>query len=269
MDSKQIIAIAIILLISGLLGYGMYKRNGSKVAPTSDIDSDTGDTKTSKSTITWIIVVIIAIVCIVIAYFYINRKKTDLGSFVAEAMKPDEFDAIHKQRMILLQGVPGYYDEDGNLQFAPNTVRETEVRPWVPTGTSHDFLAKTYEIINPDIENVSQLQTIMVNLNKDKKMIAAGLYAKHEHIGFFGWLRDKSYLRKLPPSTPESENLQMIQYATDNELDLGQLRQINQMKRPTQFEDDPRRMRHPQQDDEMQDEETPDETNVQRPWYRR
>lgn len=225
MDTKIIVYIFAALIIL-LLVYGIV----AKRQPQGTEVEKKGITKTQL----WILLVIGGIVVAYLIFKYGRRMVP-----IEQAMTMDEFDEIVKERMVKKHGVKGYYDEKGNLQYAPDTVYYNDQRPFVPTGTSHEFMVREMTVANPDNCVEAGIVTMMVNLNKGKKLIKGGNYAIHMHSPLFHWLKDKSFLKKLPVSSPEHESLQLAQYAAQSEIDVSELERLRRpvyTQRPPELE---------------------------------
>jgi len=206
--------IILIALTISLLVYGIIKK------PSVNIIKDEVEGEGREINF-WFLLLIGAVIIIIWLYFR-GRDTTQ----VVPTLSPDDFNVIVKDRLIKKEGVKGYYDEDGDLQYAPDCVIENDQRPFVPAGTGQEFLLKEITIRDPDSFHEPQTRVIMANLNRDKKLLEAGLYAHHEHTTMFDWLKEKSFLKKLPLSSPESEGLQLAQFAAEQEMDLGELQKM-------------------------------------------
>jgi hypothetical protein len=230
-QSTKIIIYVLVGLTIGLLVFGIL----SKGTGTKTDTSDTSNGTTKKPFNIWPLLFIAALV--VIAWLWFRDKDKGKGLPMST---PDEVEEIVKERLVIKEGLKGYYDEDGKIQLAPGSVIFNDQRPFVPAGTGQEYYAREFTILDPDAFHEPQSRVIMVNLNRDKKLLQGGLYAYHEHTTLFEWLKHKSFLRKLPVSSPESEGLQLAQFAAEQDIDIGEIQKMRGLTRrqPTYgFED--------------------------------
>lgn len=220
MEKNTIILIIILSAILGLFIYGLY----TKSQPPKVEKPQEEQPKNNSQLLFWGVLIGLGIL-IALAIWHFTKKTSPIH----DAISIDEWDEILKERLIKKHGVKGYYDEKGNLQFAPGAVTESDQRPFIPTGTSQQFFIKELQITDPESYDDPAIITTMVNLNKPKKILSTGSYSLHWHTSMFDWLKEKSYLKKLPVSSPEHESLQLAQYMAQFELDPEDIERYRQI----------------------------------------
>jgi hypothetical protein len=223
MERNTIIAIILLsLLIFGLLIYGILKRTSNSPEQTATINK-------------WFkYLLIIFIISVVIAFviWYMTRNKSD--SDYVKTLPPDEVFAEVKKRMVFKEGVKGYHDENGNLQIPDNAIKILDHRPFVSTGSGEEFMLYEIHFRNPFICPNTGTRTINIPLNRHLRLVKGGLYTQHFQTGLFNWVKNKSYLKKLPLTTPQKESLKIAQFATEQDIDLDKLQSIYNNEQPQQ-----------------------------------
>jgi len=226
MEQKtKTVMIVFAILIGALLLYGIINKPKAIIVD----DDDNSEDEPKKFNI-WIILIIGAL--IVIGWLY--YKGSDSAATIP-TMTPDEFDEILKERLVKKEGLKGFYDRDGKLQYAPGAVVSNDQRPFVPAGTGQEYMVKEITIKDPDSFHEPQSRVILANLNRDKKLLQGGLFTFHEHTTMFEWLKEKSFLKKLPLASPESEGLQLAQFASEQEIDIGDLQRMRGITRQPSY----------------------------------
>lgn len=217
--SNKTVIYGIIGVIVLLVLYGIYRRIASNTETSNQIAK-------TFNIVFWIVIIVGVLYGAYKIYDWYTTKK----GVLQKTYTPDEMFKLWQERMIFKEGANGYYDEDGELHLSKDSIEVLDRRPFVSAGTGEEFIIMEVLVKQLNLNIRPGLRILKLPLNRDKKLVAGGLYTEHFHTNYLAWLKSKSMLKKLPISTPQKENLRLLTLAQEQDIDLNELPQYNQQQ---------------------------------------